>query len=377
MANTDSANARVAASRPDEAGTHSGKLERVFFAVITDEDWNRLSNVIFVDGEDGAETELVLYDTVAEAIWALHKKKARGLNLHLSNPTMPKKKIRRAEPLSPYVSRDDTSTEAAAESPDMDRLVDLTRSYRVWRFRCADVQTAIQQSLLDYSTAPVIKGVKGCKARLPLWPLHPLFQIQCFRTVLHTTVEDRDKVLMRPSLLTFYRPEDDVVVGKVAKVLILDTYGSLAGTENHMIFLGESSTAAFLTWLVQETPKTDVTLCVHKLPDLKTGLSYTGAIYSRIADFWSHDGALDVEGKIEVKLAFVLAETHASLADLIKETTGVLRVQEIQKLKHQISKKKLELATLQRTLAGLQDPQEQRPDGPTGARRCTAEAMGC
>lgn len=218
-----------------------------------------------------------------QAIWALHKKKARGLNLHFSNPTMPKKKIRRAEPLSPCLSRDDTSTDGAAESPDMDRLVDLTRSYRVWMFRCADVQAAIQQSLLDYRTAPAIKGVTGCKARLPLSPLHPLFRIECFRTMLQTTVEDRSNVLMRPSLLTFYRPEDEVVMGKVAKVLILDSYGSLAGTDKFMILLGESSTAAFLTWLVQATPKTDVTLCVHKLPDLTTGLRYTGTNYSRIA----------------------------------------------------------------------------------------------
>ena len=67
---------------------------------------------------------------------------------------------------------------------------------------------------------------------------------------------------------------------------------------------------------------------------------------------------MDMEGTIAVKLAFNLAQTHASLFDLIKETTGVLRVQEIQKLKHQISKKKLELSSLQRSLAGLQEDQE-------------------
>ena len=67
MANTDSANASVAAaSRPDEE-TQSSKVEKVFFAVITDDDWNHLSNVIFVGGQDGAEAELVLYDTVEEA----------------------------------------------------------------------------------------------------------------------------------------------------------------------------------------------------------------------------------------------------------------------------------------------------------------------
>lgn len=68
---------------------------------------------------------------------------------------------------------------------------------------------------------------------------------------------------------------------------------------------------------------------------------------------------MDMEGTIAVKLAFNLAQTHASLFDLIKETTGVLRVQEIQKLKHQISKKKLELSSLQRSLAGLQEDQQE------------------
>ena len=78
-----------------------------------------------------------------------------------------------------------------------------------------------------------------------------------------------------------------------------------------------------------------------------------------VQDFWVHDGAMDMEGTISVKLGFNLAQTHASLADLIKETTGVLRVQEIQKLKHQITRKKSELSTLQRSLAGLQELQSQ------------------